>query len=86
MTELPTFNLAQVRTIYLRTSGTASQPRDIVARYCEAFAFCCSRGMDAETFARAMRAISPITCDVILDRIGMHPSSEPELAALQRLV
>lgn len=79
MSDVPMLNLAQVRTVYLRASG------GVVARYCEAFAFCASRGMDAMTFASTFRRISSVDVSAILDIIGSWPSSEPELRALQRV-
>ena len=59
--------------------------KDDVQRYCTAFADPALRGMKPETFARLLYSMAPRACADILDRIGMHPSSEPELAALQRV-
>jgi hypothetical protein len=76
--DLPPLNLAQVRFHYSRATGS------MVARYCATFAFCASRGVDATTFARAFCRIAEADAVAILDTIGSWPSSEPELAALQR--
>lgn len=53
-----------------------------VATYCEAFAKGHRTPID---FARYMRAIHPDLCLRVIEEIGSWPSSEPELAALQRI-
>lgn len=52
-----------------------------VADYCKLYA---SSGKTPEEFARRMLAHMPNLCLQVLEIIGSWPSSEPELAALQK--
>jgi len=42
-------------------------------------------GLTLDDAARLVKRELPQTAFVVMDRIGLHPSSEPELAALQRV-
>ena len=53
-----------------------------VARYCGLFE---AHDLTPEAFARRMLVSSPNLCLLVMEAIGSWPSSEPELAALQRL-
>lgn len=66
----------------LRTLEAARVDLDtVVARYCDAFK---ASGLDPRTFALEARSNAPTVAVAVLDVIGSWPSSEPELAALQR--
>jgi hypothetical protein len=54
---------------------------NIVARYCELFK---KSGKSPSDFADYALAHFPELCHDVLNYIGCWPSSEPELAALQR--
>jgi len=53
-----------------------------VAAYCLAFK---ESGMSPDEWARFFRAYFPFNVLPIMEKIGSWPSSEPELAALQRI-
>ena len=54
---------------------------NIVARYCDLFR---KSGKTSADFADYALAHFPELCHDVLNHIGCWPSSEPELAALQR--
>jgi len=63
------------------SASRGSRPEDFtVANYCKAFR---RSGLSPADFATKMVVSNPDRCLNVLDIVGMSPSSEPEIRALQ---